>query len=469
MAISKQGLYPLAVHLSRKHPRRWPKSGPTLFVMACALLAAGCGPRIPVAKHLILVTVDTWRADHAFAERVGVPLTPRLTELAAESTRFTQASSVADETTPGVTGFLTGLVPHRTGVLVNVHVVPPEVPTLATVLHGEGFVTRALVANPVLGPGNGFEHGFDHYRLLEPAGGRVKARADALTDAALRGLDQDLATNGRLLLWVHYLDPHGPYRPPEEYRDLYPVDRFGATARPVALLDHGDQSGLGGVPAYQQRGFERPSRDARDYLARYAAEVRFLDAQVGRLIDGLRSRGILDESLLVLTADHGEALEGDHGYYFSHDNGQTSDQIHVPLMIRCPGCPQGRVIDRPVSTVDILPTVLDRLGLDVKVATDGIDLLSDRPRLVVSQGFRQISVRSGDWKGIWQAGRKPGLYNLRRDPRERHNLATKRPRKLQELTRAMHGVRRRSILARATVRTHTNQRLRESLRALGYI
>ncbi len=440
--------------------------------MACTLLAAGaagCGPRIPVAKHLILVTVDTWRSDHVFAERVGVPLTPRLSELAAESTRFTQASSVADETTPGVTGFLTGLLPYRTGVLVNVHVVPPEVPTLATVLHGEGFATRALVANPVLAPGNGFEHGFDHYRLLEPRGQQVKARADALTDAALRELDQDLATGGRLFLWVHYLDPHGPYRPPEKERNLFPVDRFGATARPVALLSRRDQSGLGGVPGYQQRGFRQPSRDARDYLARYAAEVRFLDTEVGRLIAGLRRRGILDESLFVLTADHGEALEGDHGFYFSHDNGQTADQIHVPLMIRCPGCPQGQVVDRPVSTVDILPTVLDRLGLDADVTTDGVDLLDTRPRLVVSQGFRQFSVRRGDWKGIWQKGKKPGLYNLRRDPNERHNLASKRPRKLQDLAHAMRGVRKRPILARATVRTRVNKRLRESLRALGYI
>ena len=462
-------MYPPAVRVSRKH--RWRGSGPALLVLAGALLAAGCdaGPQIPVAKHLILVTVDTWRADHAFAERAGVPLTPRLSELAAESTRFTQASSVADRTTPGVTGFLTGLLPHRTGVLVNVHVVPPEVPTLATVLQGEGFVTRALVANPVLAPGNGFEHGFDHYRLLEPRDHLVKAQADAVTDAALRELDQDLETGGRVFLWVHYLDPHGPYRPPEEARDLFPLDRFGPSVRPVALLDRGDQSGLGGVPGYQQRGFEQPSRDARDYLARYAAEIRFLDAQVGRLVDGLRARGILDESLLVLTADHGEALAGDHGHYFSHANGQTADQIHIPLMIRCPGCPQGRLIDRPVSTVDILPTVLDRLGLDVKVVTDGIDLLDDRPRLVVSQGFRQISVRSGHWKAIWQEGQTPALYNLRRDPGERHNLAARRPRKLQELAHAMHGVRKLPILARATVRAHTNKRLRESLRALGYI
>lgn len=474
---SETALYPRAVPMSRKHPRprRW--RAHALLLLACALLIAGCGgrPSIPPPRHLILITVDTWRADHAFTELAGVPLTPRLSELAAESTRFTQASSVADETTPGVTGFLSGLIPRRTGVLVNVNVVPQELPTLATVLQGAGFATRALVANPVLAPGFGFEHGFDHYRLLDRPKGRFKAQADALTDAALRALDEDLAEGGkdrRLFLWVHYLDPHGPYRPPEATRKLFPDSRFGSTPRPVPLLDRGDHSGKGGIPGYQRRGLDPPPVDARDYLARYAAEVRFLDAQVGRLIDGLKARGVLDQSLLVLTADHGEALEGDHGYYFSHNNGQTADQIHVPLLLRCTGCPRGRVIDRPVSTVDVLPTVLELLGLgdlqeDVK--TDGIPLLDDRPRLVVSQGHKEISLRSGDWKAIWKQGREPVLYDLRNDPDERHDLAAEQPERLRELSRALREVRARSVVSHATVRGRLRQRAREALRDLGYL
>ncbi len=468
------------VKMSRKHGRgRWRRAQAFLSLLlgASTLLALGCGrlDRLPAARHLILVTVDTWRADHSFTERVGVPLTPRLEELAAESTRFSQASSVADETTPGVTGFLSGLVPHRSGVLVNNHVLPPALPTLATLLQAEGFHTRALVANPVLSPGNGFEHGFDKYRLLDPLGKRVKVHADSMTEAALHAVDRDLGSleaGGRLFLWVHYLDPHGPYRPPKEFREMFPDDRFGSTPRPVPLLDRGDQSGKGGVAGYQQAGFRRPSEDARDYLGRYAAEVRFLDREVGRLIRGLRERGLLDASLLILTADHGEALEADHGFYFSHDNGQTADQIHVPLMIRCPGCPRGVVLDRPVSTVDVLPTALDLLGLDDlghEVTTDGIDLLDDTTRLVVSQGLRQISVRRGRWKAIWSGGKKPRLYDLLDDPGEQHNLSAEHPDRLRRLRHAMRGVRARSIVARAMVRERAGKRLRESLHALGYL
>jgi len=437
-----------------------------------ASLAAGCGQDVETPRHLILVTVDTWRADHFLTERAGTTLTPRLAELAEESVRFTQASSVADETTPGVTGFLSGVIPRRSGVIINSNVLPPELPTLATLLQDAGFETRALVANPVLAPGNGFENGFDSYELLEPRERRVKVRARELTDAALELVrewaDRPAEDTGRLFLWVHYLEPHGPYRPPGKDRALFPVEAFGER-REIELLPKGNQSGWGGVPAYQQRGLHPVPRDVRDYLSRYAAEVHSLDRQVGRLIDGLRESGLLDDALLVLTSDHGEALENDHGYSFSHSNGMTADQLHVPLLVRCFGCPVGRSVDRPVSTVDILPTALDLLGVGTDVVTDGAHLLDDAPRVVVSQSLGEIAVRQGRWKAIWKRGEPPRLFDLVADPGEAHDLAAEHPERLRRLTELMRAARSRPVVARAGLRGKARKKAREALEALGYL
>lgn len=434
------------------------------------VLASGCGGESAAPRHLILITVDTWRADHFLEERAGRDLTPRLAELAAESVRFTQASSVGDETTPGVTGFLSGVIPHRSGVIINANVLPPELPTLATVLHDTGFETHALVANPVLAPGYGFENGFDSYRLLEPVEKRTKVGARELTDAALTlvGEWRGRAEEGRLFLWVHFLDPHGPYHPPEEDRELFPVGAFGER-RDVDLLPKGNQSGWGGVPAYQQRGLRPVPRDVRDYLARYAAEVHSFDRELGRLVDGLREAGVLDESLVVLTSDHGEALENDHGYYFSHSNGMTVDQLHVPLLLRCAGCPAGQSEERPVSTVDILPTALDLLGIEAEVVTDGVHLLDDTPRVVVSQSLGEIAVREGRWKAVWVRKAPARLFDLASDPGEVHDLAAERPEELRRLTELMRAARSRPVVARAGLRGKARKKAREALEALGYL
>lgn len=475
MAESHSALYPFRTmlsHTGKLDGRRGPWSALFALLVLSVSLALGCVDSRPRPKHLILVTVDTWRADHFLSERAGTPLTPRLAELAAESVRFTQASSVGDETTPGVTGFLSGVIPHRSGVIINSNVLPPELPTLATLLRDAGFETRALVANPVLAPDYGFEKGFGSYRLLDRREGRTKVRARQLTDAALDLAGEWAARSGgggeRLFLWVHYLEPHGPYRPPREDRALFQVAAFG-DRREVALLPKGNQSGLGGVPAYQQRGLRPVPRDVRDYLSRYAAEVHSLDRELGRLVDGLRRAGLLDDSLLILTSDHGEALENDHGYYFSHSNGMTVDQLHVPLMLRCSACPAGLSVDRPVSTVDILPTALDLLGVEVEVATDGLHLLDETPRVVVSQSLGEIAVRRGRWKAVWKRDEPPRLFDLASDPAEARDLSTERPEELRRLSELMREARSRPVIARAGLREKARKKAREALAALGYL
>lgn len=453
------------------------------LVSACVPMAA-CGlawlqPK--PAQHAILITVDTWRGDHFHAERAGVALTPALERFAASGLAFTQAHSVGSETSPGAAGILTGLLPWRSGVVVNSHTLPPEVPSLATHLQEEGFATAAVISNPVLEPGMGFEQGFDHYEMV-PHPGQPKPAADSVTDAALARWDAwgtpdgssregDAPDGERRFLWVHYLDPHGPYVPPPEIARRFPADAFEAP-RDVPLQPEGRQSGRGAIPSYQQVSLDGApvSRDARDYLARYAAEVRFMDGEVGRLLEGLAARGALDRAVVVITADHGEALAGDHGYFFSHGNSLTQDQLHVPLILRCPGCPAGETVDRPVSNVDVVPTVLARLGLDPPedLVLDGVDLLDREERLVFGQSAQEMALRQGSWKLRWHPQRGPLLYRLTDDPARRPNLAATHPERLRDFQAAIEELRALPVVGRPRAR-EIPEDVREQLRALGYL
>ncbi len=197
-----------------------------------ATLLASCGGTEklidPVARHLVLITVDTWRGDHFLQSRADHRLTPYLDEFAKKSIVYSKASSVSNCTSPGVAGILTGLLPQRTGVINNAHFFPEEVPALASTLSRNGFVTVAFISNPVLNKRYGFGRGFDTYRVLRRAKPQHKARAPQITKYALTWLDRREATDERVFLWLHYLEPHGPYEPPPETLELFPKEAFEA-------------------------------------------------------------------------------------------------------------------------------------------------------------------------------------------------------------------------------------------------
>ena len=434
------------------------------FVLGCGNERSGSGPEV---RNLILISVDTWRADHFLTARSGTPLTPELAAFAERSLVFSDATSVGNATSPGVAGIFTGLLPHRSGVVVNSHVLPDTLPTLATVLDREGFRTAAFVANPVLDVGYGFERGFDHYESVRPGPGANKARADALSHRAVDWLEAHAGPD-RVFLWLHYMEPHGPYRPPPEQRALFALDGFGAP-RNRNLLPPGDNSGQGGIPHYQW-GYLAPAPvDARDYLGRYAGEVRFADQEIGRLLQHVERKGFLDESVVVLTSDHGEALDDDNGFFFSHGNELTQDQVHVPLLIYYPGCEGGRGVGRPVSTVDILPTVLGLLGVSEPVDIDGVDLLRERASTVMSLTRQEVALREGPWKLRMQKGGGYRLVNLRRAPRASEGAPLESTKRIRALRARLHKLQERSSLGRSRFRSEVEGDERARLEALGYL
>jgi arylsulfatase len=439
----------------------------TLVGIVTALFGAACGGDRP-PKHVILITVDTLRADHLGLRIGGRDLTPALSELSASSVRFAEASSVASETSPAIAALMTGLLPTRTGVIGNRHQLPPGPPTLASVLASHGFRTAALITNPVLAEPFGFARGFDEYVLLGARSGEVKARGIDLA-AELRRRLPALSRADRLFLWLHYFDPHGPYRPSEPVLSRLPVDAFGESRR-IARCPPGQNGGFRCIPHYQQVGLgPEPSDDARDYLRRYAGEVVEADSAIAAVLETSELRSILEESVLVVTADHGEALDGAHDFFFSHGSLLTEDQIRVPLLVRARGLAPSVARD-PASLVDVAPTILSLLELPPLPDADGRDLLAGPPAPVLGFGRREEFIRDGPWKLRRPPGARAGrLFDLRGDHDEAVDLSSHEPGRAEALHRELDRVRRRPRLATAERRPAPDRDEQIELRSLGYL
>lgn len=312
-------------------------------------------------ERVFLVTVDTLRADALGALGGDAATeTPRLDELATESIVFTQARSAAPWTKPAFASIFTGTSPLVHQAISRRSVLPTELTTLAELMRDEGYLTAAVQSNPNLAPEFNFAQGFSVYhsfpkptlgrsfgaRLLRRAGYRSLVSTDQLTDLAIDWIDS--RTGLPFFLWLHYQDPHFPYTPPL---------RFLKGRTPVASI------GLGFKDFEGVRGGGRIlSRDEREWIRElYEAEVRYVDENVGRLLDHLRRRGIYDDSLIVFTSDHGEEF-WEHGG-FEHGHSFYDEVLRVPLMIKLPAGVGARRVATPVSTTSIYSTLIAQLGL----------------------------------------------------------------------------------------------------------
>jgi len=365
------------------------------------LALAACGrPGAPEDRSLVLVTLDTTRADRIGAfGGTSVP-TPTLDRLAREGTIALGATSQVPLTLPSHASILTGRYPAGHGVHHNgIYRLRADEETIAEHLKAAGFETAGFVASFVLNRGFGTEQGFDVYDDVEVnryASGRdqvfeAQRTADEVNARVFPWLEAHRGK--RMFLWVHYYDPHEPYDPPE---------------KPGRTLEG--------------KGYDR--------------EISYVDACLGDLIEKLRETGVLDRALLVIAGDHGEGL-GDHGEK-THGVFLYESTLHVPLLLRSPGViPAGRTIDGPVELVDLAPTVADYLGLPGFTRAQGKSL---RPRIDgkddgrgaeahaetmmprLEFGWAELRMlRDGRFKYI--SAPRPELYDLRTDPSETKDLA----------------------------------------------
>ncbi|EMA51725.1 sulfatase [Halococcus salifodinae] len=312
-------------------------------------------------EHVILLSADALRADHLSCYGYQRTTSPVLDDLAAESLRFTRAYSASSHTREAVPALLTGEYPD-VAVDENYRLATE---TVATTLSEEGFATGGFHSNPFVSRAYGFDRGFDTFdddlhlgqhrlvalaqRALDKLRNRHYARATEINERSLDWIDS-LAEGQPFFLWNHYMDTHGPYEPPAEYARTY-LDR------PVSDKD---------AQSLYQRAIADPDSitdDEREQLIDlYDAEIRYNDAQIGAFLDALRERDVLERSLVIVTADHGDAF-GEHGYY-EHPRYLHEELTHVPLLVRPPGG-TGEVVSTPVSTLDIVATIEDELEMEI--------------------------------------------------------------------------------------------------------
>jgi len=451
-----------------------------LFGAAASLIVlGGCGGS-QRPTHLVLVTVDTLRADHLGSYGSDLGATPNLDALASESLRFETVRAPAPFTLASIAAVMTGRHPLALGVTDNLAALPQGLPTLATRLAAKGWRSGAVVSSLVLEIADPLHAGFDVFDARLPQKEAVRwwvheRDAAATTDAALATLGRLRETgDAPTFLWVHYQDPHGPYTPPPGLRErhLAAAERAPDARRELELTD---AAGIGGLPKYQ---FLAPRRDVAFYRAGYAGEIENADAQIGRLLDGidaLDARTGRGATALVFSADHGEDLgEGDH--WFAHGARLGESALRVPLLIRAPGIAPGVRRD-PATLLDVLPTIAGLVGLAPSPEWTGRDLLASGPAaaapfVLVTGASDGLPARRGVVEGgykLVEGGDSGEVLRLYRLPDESADLSAEEP----ETLRALRRVLDRDLEARAPATLAPQADLlpeeREGLRAMGYL
>ncbi len=321
------------------------------LLAGAVLFLTACSRPVHDGPDLVLITIDTLRADRLGCYGGRGDLGRALCGVGESGTRFTWAFAAAPLTVPSVASILTSTYPSEHGFSQwSTEPLRKELKTLAEVLAACGYRTAAFVSNPLLQRAREVERGFDVYDDEMPR--RERSRPDyaerVAADATDAALDWLAGARSPWFVWIHYQDPHGPYEPPGA-----PEIRDPPGGRRLRVLQQ--NSGWRGIPAYQELpGLRTPV----SYARRYDDEIRYVDAHVGRLLAGLASRE--PAPAVVVTADHGEAL-GEDGYFFAHGHSVGLDQVRVPLLIRAPRVPTG-VVSKPVSLLDVAPTLVRLAG-----------------------------------------------------------------------------------------------------------
>lgn len=351
---------------------------PSLWLAALLLAAApGCRPRaeapaiepLPAKSNILLITVDTLRADHLSAYGYPRQTSPVIDRLAAEGVRFAEPTVQWPKTTPSFASIFTSTYPKDNGIVRTAgQPISCRFEMLAERLRKQGYTTHAVVANAAVGSDFYFDQGFDTFietwKLPHGADGADPNRAEAVTRLAESLLDKIQKSGKPYFLWVHYLDPHAPYTPPGgpagEWSGKFQNDaHFDPTAKLTIFPKKRQQMmGIGTEQALDGR------EDLAFYVARYDAEIAYNDSQIGRLLEELGKRGLLRKTLTAFTSDHGESL-GEHNYYFDHGRFSFETCLRVPLILHYPGVIAPRVDTAPAELLDLSPTLLEAAGVEL--------------------------------------------------------------------------------------------------------
>lgn len=409
------------------------------WVAAIPLVLSSCGGGEP-SRDVVLVTIDTLRPDRLGAYGSPDVRTPHLDALARGGVQFRRSRVPYPLTLPSHASILTGRLPYVHGARRNdSYDFDERVATLASLLQGAGYTTGAIVSTFVLNASFGLARGFDTYADFDSLGagggrGTVERRADEVARLAIDWLDEH--DSDRYFLWLHFFDPHDLYTPPAPYDSMYAADL-------------------------------------------YSGEVAYTDQELGRVLQRLEEGAALDETLVVLTSDHGEAL-GEHGET-GHGFFLYSTTLRVPLILHGPEpLVAGELRDDDARSIDVLPTVCDLLGCAAPDSLDGRSLLEadhdERPLYVETfepsyvYGATELrGVVENEWKFI--EAPRPELYDLTKDPSELDDLHESREDVAAELRAILEEHEERdAAIGRSPDNEETlDEGVRQKLATLGYV
>jgi arylsulfatase A-like enzyme len=431
--------------------------------------AAAAEPR--TARNLVVLLVDTLRADklHDIDASSGVQA-ENLLRWAREGTSFTRTTAQENWTKPSVATLLTGLYPSSHAAQSERSVLPPEARLVSEYLKDEGFATACFIANGYVSDAFGFRRGWDLYRNYV-RGGLPNRAQHVLADAAAWIAERK--PEERFFLYIQTIDPHVPYVPPREFLDLYDAEPYGGPVKASETSKLLERIKAGQVTL--------TARDRRRLEALYDGEISYHDAHAPKLYEALETLGVLDDTLVVVTADHGEEFF-EHGSV-GHGHSLYQELLHVPLFLRLPGrFPAATKVDAPAGLVDVLPTAFEALALPAPPELQGHSLLAlaqggeTGAEVAFTEFLEGQRAVTGQRYKLIHRGYRPLLYDLREDPAEDQDRAAERPiaaRTMQlQLARYLEWQERAGrdeLRPRSVPEAEVDPELEAQLRALGYL
>lgn len=452
-------------------------AAPLIALLALLFLAgiwASCSRTAAPRPNLLVVVVDCMRPDFLGFNGYPVDITPTLDRLAASGVVFDQARSPATWTKPAIASLFSGLSPWRHGILhidagtdgrPQAEILPKRIETLAERLRGAGYSTVAAVYQPHLTWQDGFGQGFDIYRHVD------RVNAPGMNVLLIKALDQ-MDASKPYFAYLHLLDVHAPYTRSLPQSQISGHSGLSDSVPECVHRLEMDPECLAAEVAWLQ---SRPGKiDLRRLRRRYAREIEYVDSALSGLLDALRKHRRLKNTVVVVTADHGEAF-GEHDQLF-HGFAPFSELLRVPLIFWSPEN-RGWTIgnnDTPVLLTDLYPTLLSLAGVPVPNGLDGRDLVPmldgnvDRRRIVVSQAAEADAATDGRWKLITYHGGRELFYDLRRDAEENAPLEGPCEGRCAELREALLAQRPASDEPGGERRSLDSKTV-EQLQSLGYL
>ena len=458
----------------------------------------GCS-RPSAPPNVLLIVIDTVRADHLSLYGYPRATSPNIEELAQRGMTYEQANSAAPYTRPSTASILTGQYPSVHGAITHTDSIAPNIPTLAERLQDAGYTTTGIHRNGNVSETFGFGRGFETYGTPDgPFVQRVRRDPERENIRYVSSLDDSLLAEMAtpylkepetpFFLYLHLGGAHDPYSPPKSFPSFVdgtlttvadqfyeqPLKPFRKTPPVLRRIELGQ--------------LEVSDQTREQMIALYDTEIAFADHQVGVLLRELEASGLSENTLVVVTADHGEEF-WDHGG-LGHGSSNFEEQLHVPLVIAGPGV-KTRSIKEPVSLVDVMPTILDFVGVEAPPGLPGRSLAdvlrsprkTPAPRSVYAEGLRMItsrgepfffrSVRKGNSKLVLDFLQKRKLlFDLDYDPREAVNRVGEDRGAVQDLLEELTTIHRLNLdseYLRPVAAVDVPEELDESLRALGYL